>query len=121
MITVLIIDGDKLLCKMMALTLRQAGYNVALAGNGNVGLEKAHNSEVDLIITDLMLPEMDGLNLLDCLRNELKLSTPILVYTGIVTPDIKEQVINAGANFFLYKPSDPTRLLAKVKEMENLL
>jgi len=117
----LIIDGDILLSKIMALTFTQAGYIVEIAHDGNLALEKVQHAKIDIIITDLILPGMDGVNLLNHLRNELKLSIPVLVYTGIVEAETKQQAIAAGATGFLYKPTDSTTLLEKVKEMEDLL
>ncbi len=120
-ITVLIIDDDKFLIKLMAKAIENAGYNVMTACQGKQAIELLSKQSVDLIMLDLMMPEMDGLAFLHWLRQEAKLSMPVLVQTAMVKNDTEKQVITAGASALLFKPVKVPELIAKIQELEKLL
>ena len=120
-ITILIIDDDKFLIKLMAKVIQKAGYNVVTALQGKQAIEILSQQNVDLIVVDLMMPEMDGLVFLHWLRQEAGLNTPTLVQTAMVKPDTEQLVMEAGASSLIFKPVKVPVLIAKIQELEKLL
>jgi CheY-like chemotaxis protein len=120
-ITVLIIDDDKFLIKLMAKAIERAGYNVMTASQGKQAIELLSQQSADLIVVDLMMPEMDGLAFLHWLRQEAELNIPTLVQTAMVKSDTEKQVMNAGASALIFKPVKVPDLIARIQELEKLL
>jgi len=114
---VLIIEDEPRLADNIARSLREsAGYAVDIAHDGQEGLFLAESSEYDVVLLDLMLPQMDGMQLLSRLRQAGQ-RTPVLVVTA---RDDKESVVallNAGADDYLTKPFDLGELLARTKAL----
>ncbi len=119
--TVLIIDDDKFLINLMDKAIQKAGYNVITAYQGKQAIDILSQQSVDLIVLDLMMPEMDGLCFLQWLRQEAKLDTPTLVQTGMVKPNTEKQVMDAGASALIYKPVQVPEFIAKIHELEKML
>ena len=118
MANVLIVDDSVSMRKLVQGTLIEAGHKVTEAEDGVVGLEKAKQADVDLVITDINMPNMDGLTLLGELR---KLSnfkfTPILVLTTEMDPDKKKIAKERGATGWLVKPFNPDQLLSTIQKV----
>ncbi|HXY15807.1 MAG TPA: response regulator transcription factor [Terriglobales bacterium] len=114
---VLIVEDEPRLAENIARSLREsAGYAVDIAPDGQEGLFMAESNEYDAILLDLMLPQMDGMQLLTRIR-EAGQRTPVLVLTA---RDEKESVVgllNAGADDYLTKPFDLGELLARTKAL----
>src|SRR6266704_461274 len=114
---VLIIEDELRLAENVARTLREsAGYAVAVAADGQEGLFLAESNTYDVVLLDLMLPEMDGMQILTRIRQAGQ-HTPVLVLTA---RDEKESIVallNAGADDYLTKPFDLGELLARTKAL----
>src|SRR6202035_2463362 len=114
---VLIIEDEPRLAENVARSLREsAGYAVDIAHDGQEGLFLVESSEYDVVLLDLMLPKMDGMQLLGRIRRAGQ-HTPVLVVTA---RDDKESVVallNAGADDYLTKPFDLGELLARAKAL----
>jgi two-component system response regulator PhoP len=114
---VLIIEDEPRLAGNIARSLREsAGYAVDVAHDGREGLFMAESNEYDVVLLDLMLPHMDGMQLLTRIRKAGQ-HTPVLVVTA---RDDKESVVgllNAGADDYLTKPFDLGELLARTKAL----
>ena len=114
---VLIIEDEPRLAENIARSLREsAGYAVDIARDGQEGLFMAESSDYDAVLLDLMLPQMDGMQLLGRIRKNGR-RTPVLVVTA---RDDKESVVallNAGADDYLTKPFDLGELLARTKAL----
>ena len=110
--TILTVDDSPSIRQMTAFTLRGAGYDVLEACDGADGFEKARVRAVDLVLTDLNMPNVDGLTLIRRLR-ELPAyrTTPILVLTTEAGAAMKARGKEAGATGWLVKPFDPGLLL----------
>lgn len=119
--TVLLIEDDNFLIILMRKAIENAGYNVITATQGKLAIDVLNKQSADLILVDLMMPEMDGLEFLRWLRQEAELDTPVLVQTAMVKTNIEEQVMSAGANALLFKPVKVPELIAKIQELETLL
>ena len=116
--TILAVDDSASVRQMVKLTLAGAGYDVAEAQDGNDALSKAKASEFNMVITDLNMPNMDGLELIRELR---KLSSykgiPILFLTTESDEEKKAEAKQSGATAWVTKPFKQDQLLAIVKKV----
>lgn len=112
---VLVIEDEPDLLRILAQTLREAGYAVDLAADGREGFFKASTSDYDAIILDLMLPKMDGLSVLRELRQSKK--TPVMILTARDAIPDRVKGLDAGADDYLTKPFELTELLARVRAL----
>lgn len=113
---ILIVEDFAAVRKSLAQGLREAGYAVDEAANGEDGLWHARSGEHDVIILDLMLPKLDGLSILKTLRRE-KCPAHILVLTARDTSEDKVRGLDLGADDYLVKPFQFAELLARVKAL----
>jgi two-component system, chemotaxis family, chemotaxis protein CheY len=101
--------------QMVSIALAQAGHDVASASDGVEALRIAGSERFDLVITDVNMPNMDGITLVRELRGKSTYKfTPLLVLTTEATTERKQQGRDAGATGWLVKPFNPERLLATV-------
>lgn len=100
---ILIVDDDKDLHELVHLALTQEGYGVADCFNARDGLEKLRQEKFDLALLDVMMPEMDGLQMLAELRGENK-SLPVIIMTAVSTPETVTSALRDQACDFLAKP-----------------
>lgn len=113
--TILSVDDSVSIQQMVAFTLRGAGYEVIEAADGQEGLDKARMKTVDLVLTDLNMPRMNGLMLVRALRAMPSYhSVPILILTTESSDEMKMQGKASGATGWLVKPFDPQKLLEVV-------
>jgi two-component system chemotaxis response regulator CheY len=109
---VLIVDDAVSMRQMVSFTLKQGGYEVVEAEHGQDALSKLQSNAVDLIITDLNMPVMDGITLIQNVRKMPSMkSKPILMLTTEGLAAKKEQGKAAGATGWIVKPFDPDKLL----------
>src|SRR5512146_1002668 len=115
---ILIIDDDLDTLRLVGLMLQRQGYQISAATNGQQGLEKAFDEDPDLILLDIMMPDMDGYEVTRRLRrNPSTLETPILMFTAKTQLDDKVIGFEVGANDYLTKPTHPSELQARVKTL----
>lgn len=114
--TVLVIDDHKELAELVQRSLEQEGFDVIIAGDGPSGLEIARQHRPDLIILDLTLPGMDGLEVCRQLRNDPRAGrTPVLMLSARASEDDRVIGLEQGADDYLIKPFSPRELLARVR------
>jgi two-component system chemotaxis response regulator CheY len=104
--------------QMVSFTLKNAGYNVTEAVDGQDALEKANTRDFDLVLTDQNMPRMDGIGLTKKLRDHPKFkNTPILILTTESSDQMKQAGKGAGATGWLVKPFDPVKLIEVIKKV----
>lgn len=115
---ILSVDDSSTMRQMIAFTLKGAGYDVLEAGDGVEALEVAKGKRLNLIITDVNMPRMDGITLVQRLRAipEFKF-TPILVLTTESDPAMKQKGKEAGATGWIVKPFSPEKLMDVVQKV----
>ena len=113
---ILLIEDEEKVSALIKRGLEHERYNVQTAFNGLHGLKKAQDTSIDLIILDLMLPEIDGLSLLRQLR-ENEIQTPVLILTAKDSIEDRIQGLNLGADDYLAKPFSFGELLARVRAL----
>lgn len=115
---ILNVDDSKTMRDMVAFTLRGAGFNVLEAEDGMRALSVLNGQPVDLIITDINMPNMDGITLVQRLRAQPAYrSTPILILTTEGGEDKKAAGRAAGATGWIVKPFQPDKLLQVVNKI----
>jgi two-component system chemotaxis response regulator CheY len=115
---ILTIDDSKTIRDMLMLTLSDAGFDVLQAVDGQDGLDVLGDDRVDVIITDINMPRMDGYEVIRQLRrNAVHKTTPILVLTTESDVDKRNLARDAGATGWMVKPFDPERLIATVRKV----
>jgi pilus assembly protein CpaE len=115
---ILIIDDDVDTLRLVGLMLQRQGYEVSAASNGTQGLAKALEDRPDLILLDVMMPDMDGYEVARRLRkNPATVTVPILMFTAKTQLDDKVAGFEVGADDYLTKPTHPTELQSHVKSL----
>jgi len=113
--TVLIVDDEKRLVSLVESYLTQEGYRVATAYNGREALAVAEKEKPDLIILDIMMPEMNGYDFMREHRSQH--DTPIIMLTAKVEDDDKIIGLELGADDYVVKPFKPRELMARVRNV----
>ena len=118
MARILVVDDSTTMRQMVSFTLSDAGHEVTEADNGVKGLEAARARRYDLVITDVNMPGMNGLDLVKSLRQlpDFKF-TPILVLTTEAAQEVKSRGREAGATGWIVKPFSPEVLLTTLKKV----
>ncbi|MFZ4826863.1 MAG: response regulator transcription factor, partial [Phototrophicaceae bacterium] len=115
---ILIVDDDIDSLKLIGLMLQRHGYEVVAANAGSQAISKAVNERPDLIILDVMMPDMDGYEVCRRLRAEhVTVNIPIIMFTAKTLIDDKIIGFEAGADDYLTKPTHPAELASRVKAM----
>lgn len=112
---ILVVEDEPRLLHNLAKALREEGYAVDTAENGADGLFKAETYNYDVIILDVMLPQLDGWEMLDRLRKEKK--TPVLMLTARDSHADRVRGLDGGADDYLVKPFDLGEMLARVRAL----
>jgi len=110
----LVVEDEKRIADFLQRGLASAGYAVDVAGDGQAALENIHATDYDLIILDMMLPDMDGLQVLEKIRNR-KASPPVLILSARGTVNDRVKGLETGADDYLVKPFAFAELLARVR------
>ena len=113
---ILVVEDDVMSLEVMRIRLEQSGFEVIAADGGKEGLIKAISEHPDLIIADVMMPELDGLQMIKILRanSDLK-NTPIIVISALGREIDIRNAKEAGANDYIVKPSLTDEIVKKVK------
>jgi two-component system chemotaxis response regulator CheY len=112
---VMIVDDSPVMRQMVSFTLREAGFEVLEAENGQDALTKLNGQKLDLILTDLNMPVMDGLTFIRSARGlPATAYIPILMLTTESQVEKKQEGRQAGATGWIVKPFDPPKLLATI-------
>jgi|ERR1039458_3422069 two-component system chemotaxis response regulator CheY len=115
---VLTVDDSASVRQMVSFTLRNAGYGVTEAADGRQGLEKARLEKFDLVITDLNMPQMDGIEMIKGMRKLPAYAfAPILMLTTESQPEKKDEGRKAGATGWIVKPFQAEQLIAVVQKL----
>ncbi len=116
--SILIVDDEKDILDFISYNLKKEGYKVYTASNGNEGIELARDVNPSLIILDIMMPEMDGIETCQIIRRDLQMSQPIITFLTSRAEDYSQIAgFEAGADDYITKPIRPRLLLSKVESL----
>ncbi|HVU27651.1 MAG TPA: response regulator [Verrucomicrobiae bacterium] len=115
---ILVVDDDPDQLEVVAWSLKKAGFAIGTASNGVDALVKTKSVTPDLIVLDLMLPELNGFDICKTLRkNPATATIPIIMLTGMRSEFTRLAGMESGVNLFLTKPYLPSELVAKVESL----
>ncbi len=113
----LVVEDNKDLCDMLKLQLEDR-FNVYTAVDGVEGLKKIHLYHPDIVVTDQMMPNMDGLQMLKLIRNDFQVShIPVIILTAKGNDEAKTKAISMGANAYITKPFSKEYLVARIEQL----
>lgn len=115
---ILAVDDEKHILRLVQINLEKAGYEVTTASNGREAIDAVRNERPDLIVMDVMMPEMDGLEALQILKNDDSTAAiPVVMLTAKAQDADVFQGWQSGADLYLTKPFNPMELLTFVKRI----
>jgi DNA-binding response OmpR family regulator len=115
---ILLVEDDAEIVELLSFNLKNAGFSVGTATEGIEGLKKARSLAPDLILLDLMLPELDGFAVCEILRRDpCTASIPIIMLTAMTSHLARVNGLSSGANDYITKPFSMKALVSKVESM----
>ena len=118
--SILIADDSSTILKFVSTSLSMMGYKVIVAQDGMDALEKLTGQTIDLVITDLNMPNLDGFEFIKSLReNDAYKLIPIIILSSLGSPEDVNRGLTLGANSFVNKPFDPKRIQYEVAKYLN--
>ncbi|OAJ66759.1 two-component system response regulator [Gluconobacter cerinus] len=115
-IRLLLVEDDESIASEVSEELKTRGYDVTWVDNGILGLEAAQSGQYDLMVVDRMLPEMDGLSVIEALRRQ-KITLPVLVLSALSAVDDRVNGLKAGGDDYLTKPFAMEELAARLEAL----
>ena len=116
---ILVVDDEERIINFLRSKLQASGYEVLTASNGREGLEQAQAQEPDLIVLDLLMPKMDGLEMLKELRSFS--AVPVIILTAKGADAVRIKGLQLGADDYLPKPFNPDELVARIEAIRRRL
>ncbi len=116
MLQILLIEDDQRVSELIKRSLEEQGFSMTLAYDGEMGKKLALNNDYDLVITDIILPKINGLDLCKEIR-QTKPDLPIIMLTALGTTDDKVEGFDAGADDYLVKPFEMRELLVRIRSL----
>jgi two-component system, cell cycle response regulator DivK len=117
---ILYIEDNPFNLRLVKKMLEMGGYEMLGAGDGLTGLKIAQEQQPDLILLDMNLPDIDGIQVFHKVRNELKMTMPVIALTANAMYGDRERFLNVGCNDYLSKPIDRRELLDTVARYINV-
>ncbi len=115
---ILIVDDEPYMLRVEELSLKKGGFELLKARNGRQALELARTAHPDLIVMDVLMPDLDGLSALDQLKlNPATATIPVIMISARGHLMTRQEAEDRGAALFLTKPFSPTRLLQEVQRL----
>lgn len=116
MVKILVIEDELMMLKVIDFRLKKEGYSVITAQDGKTGLEAFQKEKPDLILTDIMMPYVSGLEIIDFVRNQAKSDVPIIILSAVGLEKTIVEAFNLGADDFITKPFSPEELSIRVRK-----
>ena len=115
---ILAVDDSRTMRSMLEQALKEAGFDVALAEDGQEGLDRLDDVAPDVVITDINMPRVDGFAFIEGVRAQRRnRGLPILVLTTESAPELKARARSAGATGWIVKPFDEHKLIAAIRRV----
>ncbi len=119
MAKILVVDDEAMICDLLNRSLTIEGFTVETAGNGLLGLEKCASNGFDLVISDILMPEMDGITMMEKIK-DAQPNLPIILITGYAKQYTARKATEAGASDFLTKPFRNAEIMQSVRKALNI-
>ena len=114
---ILICEDEEIMLTALEFRLKKQGYEVIRAEDGQVAIDKIRTEDPDLIIADIMMPHVSGLELITFVRQDQHKDTPIIVISALELDEVVLEASRLGANDFISKPFKPIELILRIKRI----
>ncbi|CAM4071719.1 response regulator transcription factor [Flavobacterium antarcticum] len=114
---IVLAEDNSMLSMVLKFRLEKEGYKLLVAADGKEALELIELHNPELILTDIMMPFVSGLEVISHVRNKLNLQTPIVVFSAAGQEKIVLQAFDLGATDFMTKPLSPNELVLRIKRL----
>lgn len=114
---VLICEDEEMLLTAIEFRLRKQGFDLMLAEDGMEALEQMRQEMPDLLVADIKMPKITGLELIQYVRSELKSSIPIIIISSLDQDEVVLKAFQLGANDFIAKPFKPAELVLRIRKI----
>lgn len=114
---IVLAEDNSILSLLLKFKLEKEGYNLLIAINGKEAIELIEEHQPDMILTDIMMPFVSGLEVISHVRNKLSLQTPIVVFSSAGQEEMVLNAFNLGATDFMSKPFSPNELIIRTKRL----
>ncbi|WP_242203844.1 response regulator transcription factor [Aestuariivivens insulae] len=118
---IVLAEDNTTLSLLLKFRLEKEGYELFMAKDGKDALDLIETHEPDLIITDIMMPFISGLEVISHVRIKLDMDTPIIVFSAAGQEEMVLKAFNLGANDFMGKPFSPNELVIRVKRLLTVI
>lgn len=116
-IKIVLAEDNSTLSLLLKFRLEKEGYQLHIAKDGKEAIELIESNEPQLILTDIMMPFVSGLEVISHVRNQLNKETPIIVFSASGQEEMVLKAFNLGANDFMGKPFSPNELVIRIKRL----
>lgn len=117
---ILIAEDELLILKTIEMRLKKEGYDVIAVSDGMAAINQIKSQSPDLIILDIMMPFFSGLEVVAQVRQDMQLTTPIIMLSSMGQEDTMVQAFKIGANDYVTKPFSPNELLARISRYNTV-
>lgn len=114
---ILVCEDEEILLTSLEFRLRKNGFSVITAKDGKEALQIVEDEKPDLLVADIMMPHLTGLQLVDYMRNDLDLDTPVIIISALEEQETVLEAFKCGANDFISKPFNPKELVLRIKKI----
>lgn len=114
---ILICEDEEIMLTALEFRLKKQGFEVVRAEDGQVAIDKIRLEDPDLIIADIMMPHVSGLELITFVRQDLRKDTPVIVISALELDEVVLEASRLGANDFISKPFKPIELILRIKRI----
>ncbi len=114
---ILICEDEEIMLTALEFRLRKQGFEVILAENGKVALQKLKEDPPDLVVADILMPFVSGLDLIEFIRKDLRNALPIIIISALEHEEVVLEAFRSGATDFITKPFKPDELVLRIKRI----
>ena len=114
---ILICEDEEIMLTALEFRLRKQGFDVIIAENGKIALEKIKEDKPDLIVADIMMPFVSGLELIEFIRKDMRNTLPIIIISALEHEETVLKAFRLGATDFITKPFKPKELVLRIKRI----
>lgn len=114
---IVLAEDNSTLSLLLKFRLEKEGYKLLIAADGKEAIELIEEQDPELILTDIMMPFISGLEVISHVRNKLNKQTPIIVFSAAGQEEMVLKAFNLGANDFMGKPFSPNELVIRIKRL----
>ena len=114
---ILVCEDEEIMLTALEFRLRKQGFDVVLAEDGKIALEKIKEEKPDLVVADILMPFVNGLELIEFIRKDMQNTLPIIIISALEHEETVLKAFRLGATDFITKPFKPNELVLRIKKI----